>query len=96
MAIAVALSTYCVLSRSSGKEVYPPSASAPLCCCRPRDFVPHLEAMGHDLAIRGGREPVAARSEVLGDWSIRGEEPRRMTRRLEPLHAPLTLARRPM
>ena len=96
MAIAVALSTYCVLSRSSGKEVYPPSASAPLGCCRPRDVVPHLEAMGHDVALRGDREPVAARSDVVGERSIRGEEPRRMTRRLEPLQAPLTLASRLM
>jgi hypothetical protein len=30
---------------------------------------------------------------MLGDRAIGGEEPLRMTRRFEPLHAPLTLAR---
>ena len=54
------------------------------------------KSFGHDLAIGGGREPVAPRSEVLGDGTIRGEEPLRMTRRLEPLHAPLPLAGRLM
>jgi hypothetical protein len=39
---------------------------------------------------------VASRSEVLGDRSIGREEPLRMTRRFEPLHAPLTLACRLM
>jgi hypothetical protein len=39
---------------------------------------------------------VASRAEVLGDRPISGEEPLRMTRRFEPLHAPLPLARRLM
>jgi hypothetical protein len=34
-----------------------------------------------------------SRSEVLGDGTICGEKTLRMTRRCEPLHAPLPLAR---
>jgi hypothetical protein len=86
-----ALSTYCVLSRSLGTKVYPPSASDPLCCSSPRDGVLALESLGHDVVIRGGREPVASQSEMLGDETIRREESLRMTRRFEPLQAPLPL-----
>src|SRR5262245_36674072 len=60
------------------------------------NLAPHLESLSHFLAIRGGGEPVASRAEVLGNRSIRGEELLGMTRRFEPLHAALALARRLM
>ena len=68
----------------------------PLCCGSPRDFVPDLEPLGHDVAIGGGREPVASWTEVLGDGTIGGEEPLGMSWGLEALHAPLPLACRLM
>ena len=37
---------------------------------------------------------MVSRSEVLGDRAIGGGEPLRVTRRFEPLHAPLPLAGR--
>jgi hypothetical protein len=58
----------------------------------PRDFMPDLEALGHNVAIHGGREPVASRVEVLRDGTIGREESLGVTQRLEPLHAPLPLA----
>jgi hypothetical protein len=57
--LPTALSTYCVLSCSSGKKVYPPIGIGLSCCCSSRDLVPHLKPLSHDLAIGGGREPVA-------------------------------------
>src|SRR5262245_18023377 len=87
-----ALSTYCQLRPSSGKKGYPPIGIGPLGCRRSRDFVPALESLGQDVAIGGGREPVASRSEMLGNGTIRGEEPLRLHGRLEPLHPPLPLA----
>jgi hypothetical protein len=64
-------------------------------CCRsqPRDFPPDLESVPHLLAIHWGREPVAPRSEVLGNGTIRREKPLGVPWGLEPLHAPLPLAR---
>jgi hypothetical protein len=70
-----ALSTYCRLRPSSGKQGDPPIGIGPLGCRRSRDFVPALESWGQDAAIGGGREPVASRSEMLGNGPIRGEEP---------------------
>jgi hypothetical protein len=75
-----ALSTYCAPGCSSGMKVYPLSGSDPLCCCSPRDFVPQLKSLDHNLALCGGRKPVPSRAEVFGDGPIRGEEPLRMTR----------------
>jgi hypothetical protein len=34
---------------------------------RARDLLPYLESLNHPLAILGGGESVASRSEVLGD-----------------------------
>jgi hypothetical protein len=70
--------------------------SEPLCGGSPCHFVPDLKSLGHDVAVHGGRKPVASWAEMLGDQSIRGEETLRVTRRLEPLHAPLPLACRLM
>ncbi len=54
--------------------------------------MPVLESLGHLLTILEGGEPVPSRSEVLGDETIGGEEPLRMSWGLEALHAPLALA----
>jgi hypothetical protein len=54
--------------------------------------MPTLESLGHLLAVLGGGEPMASRSEMLGDGTIGGEEPLRLPGRLEPLHTPLPLA----
>jgi hypothetical protein len=59
---------------------------------RARDLLPNLESLGHLLAVLGGRQQVTSRSEVLGNWAIGGEEPLGLPCRLEPLHAPLSLA----
>ena len=53
--------------------------------------MPDLEAWGHEVALGGSGESVASRAERLGAGSIRGQEPRRMTRRFELLHVPLPL-----
>jgi hypothetical protein len=55
------------------------------------DLPPHLEALQHFLTIRGSREPVAPRAEVLGNGFIGGEKPLRVSGGLEPLHAPFPL-----
>jgi hypothetical protein len=82
---------------SSGSEVGELHVTRPLGGDdRARHVLPDLESLRHFSAILGGGEPVASRSEVLGDGTIRGEEPLRMTRRLEPLHVPLPLAGRLM
>jgi hypothetical protein len=46
---------------------------------RARDLLPNLELLGHDVAMLGGGEPVAPRSEVFGNGTIRGEETLHMT-----------------
>jgi hypothetical protein len=61
-----------------------------------RDLLPYLESLNHPLAILGGVESVASRSEVLGDGTIRREKPLGVPWRLEPLHPPLQLACRLM
>jgi hypothetical protein len=92
--ILSALSTYCVQRRSSGNKVYTPMGLGFLCCCSSSDFVPDLESLSHFLAIRGGREQVTSRSEVLGNGSIRRKKALGMSLRLKSLHAPLPLAGR--
>jgi hypothetical protein len=91
-----ALSTYCMLRRSSGTTVHTPMGSEPLGGGSPCNFGPDLKSLGHDVAVHGGRKPVASWAEMLGDQPIRGEEALRVTRRREPLHAPLPLAGRLM
>jgi hypothetical protein len=54
--------------------------------------MPALESLGHLLTRLDGGEPVPSRSEVLGDETIGGEEPLRMSWGFEALHAPLALA----
>jgi hypothetical protein len=56
--------------------------------------LPALEALDHLLPIGLGGEAVASRSEMLGEGTIGGEKSLGMPWRLEPLHAPLPLARR--
>jgi hypothetical protein len=69
------------LTPSSGREVGEAYLTWPLGGPgRARDLLPHLESLGHDVALRGGGEPVARRSDVLGNGTIGGEEPLRMTR----------------
>src|SRR5262249_17661509 len=65
----------------------------PLC---PSNFGPTLEAVFHRFAVRRRGQPMPSRSEVLGNRSIRGQKALGMPRRLEPLHAILTLTRRTM
>jgi hypothetical protein len=89
-----ALSTYCVPSGSSGMEVSPPLGSDPLGGCSPRDVVPHLKPLGHELAIGRGRQPVASRAAVWGEHTLGGQEPLGRSGRLEPLPPSFALTRR--
>ena len=67
----------------------------PLCGYRcTRHLPPGLKSLRHLLAVPAGWEAVAPRLEVLGNRSVRGEKALRVSWRLEPLHAPLPLARR--
>src|SRR3989442_12616832 len=67
--------------------------SRPLCGqCRARDGLPNLEAVPQLLTIRGCGKPMPARTEMLGDGAIGGEEPLGVPRGLEPLQASLPLA----
>jgi hypothetical protein len=59
-----------------------------------RDFLPGVESVPHLLTVFGGGEEVTSRAEVLRDRPIRGQEALGVTRRLEPLHPPFSLARR--
>ena len=61
---------------------------------RARDLLLAPESVSHLLAILGGGEPVASRSEVLSDGTISGEEMLRVTRRFKPWYAPLPMAGR--
>ena len=63
---------------------------------RARDLTPHLASFPHGLTVLVGRQAMTAWSEVLSKGTIRRQKPLRMTRRFEPLHAPLMLARRLM
>jgi hypothetical protein len=75
--------------------MHAPTSIRRLCCYSLGDFLPDLEALDHLLSVYAGyagRKQVTARAEVLGNETIRGQEPLRMTRRFEPLHAPLPLS----
>jgi hypothetical protein len=61
---------------------------------RARHVLPALELLSHFSAILEGGEPVASRSEVLGDGTIRGEEALCIPRRFESLQVPLPLVGR--
>jgi hypothetical protein len=50
----------------------------------------------HHLAVDWGGQPVTSRSEVLGNWAIRGEKALRMAWGLESSHTPFSLAGRLM
>ena len=56
--------------------------------------LPELESLGHFLAVLGGGESVALRSEVLSNGTVRREETLRFTGRCKPLDPPLLLSRR--
>jgi hypothetical protein len=59
-----------------------------------RDVLPGVEPSPQLLTVCGGWEEVASRAEMLGDGTIRGEEPLRVSRRLEALQESLPLAGR--
>jgi hypothetical protein len=60
----------------------------PLCGGRKaRDILPGVESLQHLFAVFGGGEEMASRAEVLRDQPIGGEEPLRVSRRLESLHS---------
>jgi hypothetical protein len=61
---------------------------------RARDLLSDLESLTHLLAVHGGGEPVAFRSEVLADGTILREETLRVPWGFKPLHPPLSLAGR--
>ena len=61
--------------------------------CGACDCLPNLESLLQLLSICGRSKPMPARTEVLGDGPIGGEESLGMTRGLESLHAPLALPR---
>jgi hypothetical protein len=63
---------------------------------RAHDLLPNLESLTHLLAVLGGGEPVAFRSEVLADGTIRGEKTLRVPWGFTPLHPLLSLAGRLM
>jgi hypothetical protein len=75
-------------------KVSPPLGSDPVGGCSPRDVVPHLKPLGHDLAIGRGRKPVASRAEVWGEHTLGGKEPLGLSGRLEPLPPSFALTRR--
>ena len=54
-------------------------------------MLPELKSLGHFLTVRGRRQTMPARTEVLRDGPIGGEESLGMTRGFEPLHPPLPL-----
>jgi hypothetical protein len=58
------------------------------------DLAPHLASLLHFLTVLGRGQSMPARSKVLGNGSIRGEEALCMARRFKPLHPPLPLAGR--
>jgi hypothetical protein len=90
------MSTYCLLSCSSGRKVEDLHRYRCLCGHEPCYFLPALDALDHLLSIGRGAKEVASRAEVLSDGPIGGEEPLRPSGRFEALHTPLLLARRLM
>jgi hypothetical protein len=78
-----------VMTRLAGRPRHPEGR---LCGrSQPRDFPPDLESLTHLLAILGGREPVAPRSEVLGDGAISGKEALGVSWGFEFTHASFSL-----
>ena len=63
---------------------------------RAHDLLPDLESLTYLLAVLGGGEPAAFRSEVLADGTRRGEKTLRVPWGFTPLHPPLALAGRLM
>src|SRR5262245_47461943 len=57
-----------------------------------RDLSPDLEALLQFLPVCERSKPMPTRTEMLGDGTIRREEPLGVARGLEPLHVPLPLA----
>ena len=55
-------------------------------------FPPHLESFAHFLTVYGRRQTMLARSEMLGNGTIRRQKPLRAPRRLELLHVLCALA----
>jgi hypothetical protein len=53
-----------------------------------------MESLLHLLTVLGGGKLVASRAEVLRNRPIRGQEALGVTRRLETLHPPFSLAGR--
>ena len=86
-----------VPTTSPGVAVGGLSLTLPLCGHgRARDLLLDLESLTHLLAVLGGGEPVAFRSEVLADGTIRGEKTLHVPWGCKPLHPPLSLAGRLM
>jgi hypothetical protein len=63
------------LTLSEGKGVTSVGPILPLSShLSARDLAPNLESFPHFLTVRGGRQAMTARSKVLRNWTIRGEE----------------------
>ena len=58
------------------------------------DFGPDLELLGPGSSVLGGSDVIAAEMEEVVDLIVGGEEPLRLAGRFEPLHLPLSSARR--
>ena len=85
------------LRRSSGKRVPLPGPTHPLGGpLRTCNFSPTLESLPHLFAVPGRGQQMPSWSKVLGNGTIRRQKTLGMTCGLEPLHAILPLARRPM
>jgi hypothetical protein len=86
-----ALTTEWRIMRAAGSKMQAPTSRRRLCCDSLGDCLPDLEAWDHLLSVYAGRKQVTARADVWGNGIIRGQEPRRMTRRCAPLHVSLPL-----
>jgi hypothetical protein len=85
------------LISSQGKRVRDPDPPCPLGSpLRTCDLGPTLESVAHLLTVRGRGQQMPSRAEVLGNGTIRRQKALGMTGGFEPLHATLTLTRRPM
>jgi hypothetical protein len=83
------------LERSPGWKVGDGSYARPLCShSQACDLPPRLEALPHLLMIRGGREPVAPRSKVMGNGTIGRKKTLGVPWGFEPTHAPFLLSGR--
>jgi hypothetical protein len=87
----VKLTCFHAMTRPAGRQLHPGG-----CLCgrsQARDFPPVLESLTHLLAIHCGREPVAPRSEVLGEGTIGRKKALGVSWRFELLHASFPLTR---